>query len=306
MKKNEIMTVCIIGSGFMGTQVGLQCAVHNFKICLMDKLTEALNKSKKMFDLELDRRVFRNFLSRESKKEILKNVCFTDNLRDAVETADFVIESTPEILELKQNIFRKLDNICPSHTILATTSSSIPILNIENAFKHTDRALNMHFYPLVWERPIVELMKGSSTSHETMKKANRFVISLGLTPLFVEKESMGFIFNRIWRSVKKESLHLVNDGIASFEDIDRAWMAVTGSSIGPFGMMDMAGLDVVRDIEMDYFKKSGSNDDEPPRILTEKIEKGELGKKAGKGFYSYPNPVYEDMKWQKKQDDRNV
>ena len=109
----------------------------------------------------------------------------------------------------------------------------------------------------------------------------------------------GFVFNRVWRAVKRECLHLVAQGVASFEDVDRAWMIMTGGDVGPFGLMDMVGLDVVRDIERVYYGESGDPRDAPPQMLLDKIARGELGVKTGKGFYTYPHPAYEDPDWLK-------
>jgi 3-hydroxybutyryl-CoA dehydrogenase len=115
-----------------------------------------------------------------------------------------------------------------------------------------------------------------------------------MTPLMVRKESTGFVFNRVWRVVKKECLHLVDDGVATFEDVDRAWMIWNATDMGPFGFMDVIGLDVVRDIELTYYRESGDEADYPPRLLLDKLARGELGVKAGRGFYTYPHPAYED------------
>jgi 3-hydroxybutyryl-CoA dehydrogenase len=115
----------------------------------------------------------------------------------------------------------------------------------------------------------------------------------------VRKESTGFLFNRVWRAIKKECLHLVDEGVASYEDVDRAWIIVFGTSAGPFGFMDMIGLDVVRDIEMVYYRESGDVSDAPPQLLLDKIARGELGLKTGKGFYSYPHPAFQTPGWLK-------
>jgi 3-hydroxybutyryl-CoA dehydrogenase len=159
----------------------------------------------------------------------------------------------------------------------------------------------MHFYSYPWRRRIVEIMKGTSTSSQVIEKALNFSRSIGVTPLIVQKESTGFIFNRIWRAVKKEALTVVDEGVASHEDVDRAWMSLYGSPAGPFGLMDRVGLDVVRDIEMIYYSESGDPRDAPPKILLDKIERGELGVKTGKGFYEYPNPSYEAPNWLNKE-----
>ena len=121
--------------------------------------------------------------------------------------------------------------------------------------------------------------------------------------LLVRKESTGFLSNRVWRAIKKECLHLVDDGVASHEDVDRAWMIAVGMPIGPFGLMDMVGLDVVWDIEMVYYRESGDASDAPPQLLLNKIESGELGVKVGKGFYTYPDPAFHDPSWLKGSDE---
>jgi len=146
----------------------------------------------------------------------------------------------------------------------------------------------------------VELMRGTSTSDETMERAHQFAIEIGMVPIKVMKESTGFVFNRVWRAIKRECLHLVDEGVASFEDVDRIWMILYDREIGPFGMMDRIGLDVVRDIEMVYYGESGDERDRPPRLLLEKIERGELGVKTGKGFYTYPEPAFQDPSWLRK------
>lgn len=140
---------------------------------------------------------------------------------------------------------------------------------------------------------MVKLMAGAATTDETMEWARHFARTLGLTPLMVRKKSTGFVFNRVWQAIKKGCLHLVDDGVASCEDVDRVWMIAYGMPIGPFGLMDMIGLDVVRDIELVYYSESRDASDAPPRLLLEKIARGELGVKTGQGFYNYLQPAFQ-------------
>jgi 3-hydroxybutyryl-CoA dehydrogenase len=118
-----------------------------------------------------------------------------------------------------------------------------------------------------------------------------------MVPIVTYKEIMGFSFNRVWRAIKREALHLVDAGFSDFEDLDRAWMLEFGTPYGPFGLMDMIGLDVVRDIEMQYYFESREERDRPPKLLDDLIANGRLGVKTGRGFYSYPNPNYKDPNW---------
>jgi 3-hydroxybutyryl-CoA dehydrogenase len=216
----------------------------------------------------------------------------TTSLEEAASEADIVIEVVKEDLALKREVFAALDRICPPHTILATNSSSLRISRIESATGRPGKVLNTHFVQPVWKHPFVELMGGSATSTESMESVKTFMESMGLLAIMVRKENTGFVFNCIWRAVKKESLRLLDQGVASVEDIDRTWMIQMESDLGPFAMMDRIGLDVVRDIEQVYFEESGDPRDAPPRVLEQMIDRGELGMKTGQGFYSYPGPAW--------------
>jgi 3-hydroxybutyryl-CoA dehydrogenase len=292
-----IRTVCLCGAGFMGWQIGLQCASYGYPVRLYDVFGEALRKASRSIREEMDRRIEEGEMSPEEGDDVLGRIVPHDNLSEAVRGADLVIEAAPERLEIKREIFKQLDQVCDERTILATNSSSIRISMIEDATGRLDRVLNTHFYNIPWRRSVVELMRGSRTSDETVERVRAFMASIGLTPLVVLRESTGFIFNRVWRAIKRECLHLVDEGVASFEDVDRAWMTIYRAPMGPFGMMDRVGLDVVRDIEMIYYGESGDERDAPPRLLLDKIERGELGLKTGKGFYTYPNPRFLDPDW---------
>ena len=297
MEKNN--RVCVFGAGFMGWQIGLTCVIRGYPVRLYDISEESMEKALGAINQELDEWIEAGDMTAEERENILRRIETTGDVGEAIEDADLVIEAVPERLELKREVFALLDRECDERTILATNSSSIRISKIEDATGRLDRVLNTHFYGVPWRRPVIELMRGTGTSDETMDRVHAFMESVGLTPLRVLKESTGFIFNRVWRAIKRECLHLVDDGVASFEDVDRAWMGIYGASMGPFGLMDRVGLDVVKDIEMVYYEESGNPRDAPPRLLIDKVEKGELGIKTGKGFYSYPDPAYTDPGWLK-------
>lgn len=292
-----IESVSVVGAGYMGYQIGLQCASHGFPVFMFDISGEALDQAQESIAQVLDDWAKEERISVKEKDAVLLRIHMTDDLGRAVSDADLVIEVVPERLELKREVFGQLDRICEDHTILATNSSSIRVSKIEGATSRRDRVLNTHFYSSPWRSLVVELMRGTSTSDETMERVREFMINIGMIPLIVLKESTGFIFNRVWRAIKRETLHLVDEGVASFEDVDRAWLCLYHSSIGPFGMMDRVGLDVVLDIERVYYEESGDEADKPPRLLLDKVERGELGVKSGKGFYSYPDPAYQDPSW---------
>jgi len=134
---------------------------------------------------------------------------------------------------------------------------------------------------------MADIARGTITSDETFRAGKGWLESINVTPLVLKKECLGFVFNRVWRAIKKECLKMWAGGYADFETIDKAWKIFTGMPKGPFGLMDIIGLDVIYDIEMMYYKESGDSDDKPPDMLKEMVEKGYLGVKTGKGFYEY-------------------
>ncbi len=298
MSSKPFDVLWVVGAGTMGAQLALQSALHGYTVHLVDSEERALKGASQRHEEELNARILNGDLTPEESSRVKGRIHASSSL-DGLSPPGLVIEAVVEDLAVKRDVFQRLDTLCPPSTILATNSSSIKISAIESATKRPDRVLNLHFYNPVWQRPVVELMRGTATSDDTIETARRFARSIGVTPLTVLKESTGFLFNRVWRAIKKECLHLVDEGVASFEDVDRAWMIAFGMEMGPFAIMDRIGLDVVRDIEGTYYKESGDPSDAPPKLLLDKIERGELGVKTGKGFYTYPNPAYEEPGWLK-------
>ena len=289
--------VCVVGAGFLGTQIGVVSARHGYRVNMCDISGDALASSSKAAKEYVGQWAAEGQVADGEGRRIVGRMSFTGDMAEAAQGAGVVIEAVVERLEVKREVFRRLDELCPLGTLIATNSSSIRVSKIEDATSHPERVLNMHFYSNPWRSRVLEIMRGTRTSDEAVERAATFSRSIGVTPLIVQRESTGFIFNRVWRAVKRECLRVVDEGVASFEDVDRAWMSLYGTSAGPFGLMDRVGLDVVRDIEMVYYGESGDPRDAPPRVLLEKIERGELGVKSGKGFYAYPNPSYMEPGW---------
>lgn len=279
-----IEKVCVVGAGFMGAQIALHCVVHGRDVWLHDVSAEALARAEQQQ---------RQLLVDQGVAEAPGLLRRTTSLEEAASDADIVIEVVKEDLAVKREVFAELDRICKPHTILTTNSSSLRISRIESATTRPDRVLNTHFVQPVWKHPFVELMAGTATSAQSMETVKSFMESMGLLTILVRKENTGFVFNCIWRAVKKESLRLLDQGVAGVEDIDRTWMIQMESDMGPFAMMDRIGLDVVRDIEQVYYEESGDPRDAPPRVLEQLIARGELGVKTGKGFYRYPDAAWQ-------------
>jgi 3-hydroxybutyryl-CoA dehydrogenase len=214
------------------------------------------------------------------------------DLGEAVKDADLVIESVPENRELKTAVFKELGEKAAVGAILATNSSSMPVSRFEEVSGRPERCLNIHFYFPLQGVNMVDLMGGTRTLPEVLKKGADWIRSIGFIPLTVNKELLGFCFNRVWRAIKRETLYMWGNGFVDFQDVERAWMVFTGMKEGPFALMDKVGLDVIWDIEMVYYNDSKDPKDHPPQALRDKIERGELGVKSGKGFYTYPSPAF--------------
>lgn len=288
---SNIQTVAIAGCGFMGRQIALHCAVYGYRVQVYDINENSFEIAKLEADFAFQWGAYKS-RSPDEQSEIRGRIAYTTDFEAAFKNADLVIEAIPEKLELKLELWNKLDKICPPHCILGTNSSSMKVSSIEDAAERTELVANIHFAPSIADRNYVEIMGGTKTSQETIDTIAKWSRSINCVPLIARKEIMGFVVNRLWHAVKKEALKMWAGGYADIEDIDRGWMIMFGTKAGPFGAMDYVGLDVVYDIEMSYFGDSGNPADKPPDELREKVEKGELGIKSGKGFYDNKDLKY--------------
>ena len=290
--KMKIKKVAVIGTGTMGTQIAIHSSFHGYEVSAYDPDEKAFQKILEMIKVRVANSNREPTLSLEEIQNQAKKIRLSKSLEEAVRGADLVIEAIPEDIGLKQWIFKEMEKHAPEKAILATNSSSIPVSRIENATKRPEKCLNLHFYSLDLGRNIVDVMGGTKTSPEIIEAGKEWVRSIGCIPLTVKKELLGFCFNRVWRAVKRETLHMWAGGFVDFRDIDRGWMVWTGMSQGPFGVMDAVGLDVVYGIEKVYYEESKDPRDHPPEPLKAMVDRNELGVKTGKGFYTYPNPEY--------------
>jgi 3-hydroxybutyryl-CoA dehydrogenase len=290
LREPSIRRVTVVGLGTLGTQIAIQAAAYGYEVTGFARKAGTFDdmQSKILDAMRMTRKGPTFPIGQWSEHASRVTVC--DDLARATSNADLVIESIPEVLETKRALFGDLDRMTPPHAILASNSSSIPISRIESATKRPEKCLNLHFYQPAIGMNMADVMGGTSTSAESLSAACEFVRTVACVPLKVQKEIHGFCFNSVWRAVKRQTLYMWAGGFVDFRDIDRAWMVFTGMTYGPFFLMDLVGLDVVLAIERSYFLESGDPRDEPPAALKEKVERGELGVKAGKGFYAYPDP----------------
>ena len=289
----EIRRVAVIGAGTMGRQIALQCARHGFPVALFDVQAGALAEAER-WQREIARGwVEMGELLPTREDAVFERIRYEVDLAQALGDADLAIEAVPERIELKRDIFARADRLLPAGAIIASNSSSIRVSALEDATERPELVANLHFYLPVWDSPMVEVGGGSCTDPEVLAALTRFARAIKILPLRVMRESTGFVFNRVWRAVKKEAMRVADSGVASIEDIDRAWMIKFGrEKPPPFAQMDRIGLDVIQDIELHYAAESGDPEDRPRPILTERVERGDLGLKTGRGFYDYPDPAW--------------
>lgn len=284
----------VIGAGTLGSQIALLAADAGYQVKIYDSDEKAFDRSLHKTRSDLENKGVSPLVPWDrwdSARAVVTRVSRSD---EALKDAELVIEAVPEDLNLKRQVWKKMGEQAGPNAILATNSSSMPVSLLEESGGRPDRSLNIHFYFPLQGVNHVDVMGGTGTLPEVLETGVAWVRSIGCIPLRVKKELLGFCFNRVWRAVKKETLYMWGNDFVDFQDIDRGWMVFTGMKEGPFAVMDKVGLDVVYDIEMVYYNNSGDPKDLPPPALKDKIERGELGVKTGKGFYTYPDPEYLD------------
>jgi 3-hydroxybutyryl-CoA dehydrogenase len=291
-KRLPLKKVAVVGTGILGAQIAMIAAHTGYKVKVFDPREGAFQQTYEKIRSDLKAKKVKPIILWSEWPACAKAVKQVTDLGEAVKDADLVIEAIPENRELKTAVFKELGEKAPAGAILATNSSSMPISRFEAVSGRPERCLNIHFYFPLQGVNMVDLMGGTRTLPEVLKKGADWIRSLGFIPLTVNKELLGFCFNRVWRAVKREVLYMWGNGFVDFQDADRGWMVFTGMKEGPFALMDKVGLDVIWDIEMVYYNDSKDPKDHPPQALRDKIERGELGVKSGKGFYTYPNPAF--------------
>ncbi len=284
--------VTVVGTGILGTQISMLSAHAGKKVKAYDSKEGAFIATYQKIYNDLKTREINPFIPWEQWPAARDGVEQIADLGEALRDADLVIEAVPENLELKKKTFKEIGYYAPQGAVLATNSSSIPISQIEASSGRPEYCLNIHFYLPLQGMNMVDIMGGTKTLPEVLERGVQYILSLGCVPLKVKKEILGFCFNSVWRAIKRQTLYLWANGFVDFQDVDRAWMIFTKMKEGPFALMDKVGLDVVYDIEMVYYRESRDPKDKPPEALLEKVKKGDLGVKSGKGFYTYPNPEF--------------
>ncbi len=288
MQIDDIKTIAVIGAGNMGHQIALHAAISGFTVRCTDVNPATLAKAEEFVDKYLPGRVAKGRLTQEQADQAGANIRFVASLEEAVCEADYCIEAVLEVLDIKRKIFADLDRLAPAHAILATNSSAIVSSKIADVTSRPDKVLNLHFFNPALVMKLVEVVQGPHVSDETTQLSLQLCKKLNKVPVHLKKEVEGFLLNRIFGAIGREAFWLLEMGVASVEDIDKACVHGAGHPMGPFRLNDLTGIDLSYTMGMEAFRASGNPADLPPPSLVEHYVKGEYGEKAGKGWYDYP------------------
>jgi len=278
------MNICVCGAGTMGTGIAQVSASSGYKTIIYDLNEDVLQRSRQSLERALDSLVTKQKLAAEERQSILSRIHFTNELSDCV--ADVIIEAVIERIDVKVDLFNRLAAINGEKTIFASNTSSLSVTEIAKNIKGPERVAGLHFFNPAPLMKLVEVVQAEATEPEVIQQLVSFTRSLKKHPV-VCKDSPGFIVNRVARPYYIESLRLAEEGAISYEDIDAA-LESRGFRMGPFHLMDLIGNDINYAVSCSVYQQLGEPERLKPSYLQkEKVEQGELGRKTGKGYFSY-------------------
>jgi len=293
MNIGDIRQVLVVGTGTMGQKIALQCARFGYQVTAYDAFAKSLDLAKARIPDYAAGLVDQHLMTSEEAAAALSHIAYTLN-PEAGAQADLISESVLEDPDLKGKIFSQFNAICPPHTLFTTNTSTLLPSMFAAATGRPDRFAALHFYG-VWIKNLADIMPHPGTSAETLSLLMAFAKRIGQVPTLLRKEYPGYIGNTLLGALNVAALRMVfADQVATFEDVDRAFMLLEGTPIGIFGWLDSNGLDTVWHVMESGAKASGDPGDQAfaDMFKREFIDKGWLGVKSGKGFYSYPNPAF--------------
>jgi 3-hydroxybutyryl-CoA dehydrogenase len=276
----------VVGAGLMGSGIAQVAATAGWDVTLRDVSDEALQRGRAGIESSLRRLVAKQVVSDEQAESALAAITTTTEL-DAAAKADIVVEAVFERLDIKQAVFGELDRLCGPDAVLATNTSAIPITSIAAATQRPEHVVGTHFFSPVPMMALCELVRGLKTSDATLASARAFAEGIGKTCVVVNRDVAGFVTTRLVSAFVLEAVALVESGVASAEDVDLACRLGFGHRMGPLATTDLTGVDILRHAALNIYAETGDPKFYPPELLSRMVDAGDLGRKTGRGFFSY-------------------
>lgn len=292
MKITDIRKILIAGAGTMGQQTALLSAINGYDVVIYDISDNILAQAVERIKKNSLRMTTLNICTRDEAEKAISRISTTTDLKDASKYADLVIESVPEDPALKGRLFGEINLYCKPETIFTTNTSSLLPSMFADKTGRPEKLCALHFHDVVISK-IVDVMPHAGTSKETVELVRQFAENLGQIPIVLAKENNGYVFNNMLMSFIDSALTLASKKVAPIEDIDRSWMGVMHTPVGPFGIMDSIGLDTCWKIT-DFWATARSKPQAKANadFLKTYLDNGHLGIKTGQGFYKYPDPAF--------------
>ena len=287
MNIDEVRNVCVIGAGLMGRQIALNSAYRGYATRLHDASPDQLESARRWVAEYVASRVEKGRWTKDEADGALARLRFAGSLAEAAADADLAIEAVVEDLDVKRTVFSELDRLCPPQAVLATNSSTFVSSLLANATRRPSQVANLHYFNPAMVMEVVEIVQGPHTAPETATLLAEFARRSGKRPIVLRKELDGFVANRLLWALNREACFLVDEGYATFEEVDLAAEKALGHPMGPFRLMDLTGIDLAFLIRTARHRASGREEDRPPRCIEERYRAGDYGRKTGRGFYTY-------------------
>ena len=284
----EIKTIAVIGAGIMGRGIAHAAALGGYRTILEDILPASLRKAEGEIRSNLDKAVELGKVAKPDADAAFSRIEFAGSVEEAVRQADLVIEAVPEEIESKIEIFTLLDKVCKPNTILATNTSSLSVTEIASVTYRAKKCLGMHFFNPVHKMKLLEIVRALETDDETLAACVDVGKRMG-KEVVVVKESPGFITSRINAMIGNEAFYMLQEGIASAADIDKALKLGLNHPMGPFELVDLVGLDTRLHI-LEYLHRTLGEKFKPSPLLMQYVKAGRLGRKSGRGVFEYAEP----------------